>query len=154
MADGASSKVAVGVSSKVADGVTKGCVSRNVAGGVASNVADGVVSKVADGVTRTVAGRVTSEVAGKECSEVADRRGRAAEAASVVEEMCSPSGIPADQIKKEAVRAVSNNTGHGTKEKSVKWTSEALRAAQDTDSEIKPILEWKKAFQDHQGRRR
>ena len=88
-----------------------------------------------------------SKVAVKVCSKVADRRGGAAVAASVVEEMCSPSGISADQTKKEAVTAVTKDTGRGTKEKTVEWTSEALRAAQEADGEIKPIFKWKRVFQ-------
>ena len=50
--------------------------------------------------------------------------------------------------EKEAVTAVINDTGRGTKEKTVDWTSEALRAVQEADSENKPILEWKEAFQE------
>ena len=30
----------------------------------------------------------------------------------------------------------------------MEWSSEALRAAQEADSEIKPILEWKETFQE------
>ena len=87
-----------------------------------SKMAEGVFSKVSDEV----------------CSEVADRRGGAAEVASL---RCSPSGIPSDQRKREAGTAVINDTGRGNKEKTVEWTSEALRAAQEADGEIKPILE-------------
>ena len=39
-----------------------------------------------------------------------------------------------------------NDTGRETKQKTVEWSSEALRAAQEADSEIKPILEWKETF--------
>ena len=53
------------------------------------------------------------------CSVVADRRGGAAEAASVVEEIGSSSEIQADQTNKEAVTTVTNDTGRGTMEKSV-----------------------------------
>ena len=119
-----------------------------MAGGVVSKVADGVTSKVADGVSSKLAGGVSSKVAGEERSEVADRRGCAAEVVSVVREMCSPSGIPTVQMKKEAVTAVINDTGRGTKEKTMEWTSEAQRTAQEADSEITPTLEWKEAFQE------
>ena len=65
--------------------------------------------------------------------------------------MCSPSGTSADQTK-EAVTAVINDTGRGIKEKTVKCTSEALRAAQEADGEIKSILEWKETFQEPPGK--
>ena len=61
----------------------------------------------------------------------------------------SASEIPADQTKKEAITEVINDTGRGTKDKTVKWTSEALRAAQEDDVEIKPILEWKEPIRNH-----
>ena len=79
---------------------------------------------------------------------VSRRRDGVAKATSLVEEMCSPSGIPAEQTKNEAVTAMINDTGRGTKEKTVEWTSEALRAAQEADSENKPILKWKEVFQE------
>ena len=44
--------------------------------------------------------------------------------------------------------AVIKDTGRETKEKTVEWISEALHAAQEADSEIKPILEWKETFQE------
>ena len=72
--------------------------------------------------------------------------------ASLVEEMCSPSGIPAEQTKKEAITAVINDTGRGTTEKTAEWTSEALRAAQESDGEIKPILKWKENCQESPGK--
>ena len=34
----------------------------------------------------------------------------------------------------------------------MEWTSEALRAAQEADSEIKPIFEWKETFQEPPGK--
>ena len=74
-------------------------------------------------------------------SDVADRGGVAAEAACVVEEMYSPSEIPANETKKEAVTAVIIDTGRGTKGKAVEWTSDVVRVAQKADIEIKPILE-------------
>ena len=85
--------------------------------------------------------------------DVAVRRDGEAEAASLVEEICSPSEIPADQTKKEAITEVINDTGSGTKDKTVKWTSEALRAAQEDDGEIKPILGWKEPVRNHLERR-
>ena len=87
-------------------------------------------------------------MAGDVCSEVADCLGGAAKAASFVEEICSPSGIQANQMKEEAVTAVINDTSRGTKEKTMEWASEALHAAQEADSTIKPILEWKETFQE------
>ena len=95
---------------------------------------------------------VTSKVAEEVCSEAADSRGGAAEAASLVEVMCLSSEIPADQTKKEDVKAVMNDTGRGTKEKTVNWTSEALRAAQEADCKIKPIFEWMETFQEPPGK--
>ena len=92
-------------------------------------------------MTSKAAEFITRNVAEEDCRVVADRRGGAAEAASLVEEMYSPSRIPADQTQKEAVTAVINATGRRTKEKTVEWTSEALRTAQEADDEIKPILE-------------
>ena len=41
-----------------------------------------------------------------------------------------------------------NDTGRGTKEKTADWTSEALRAAQEADGEIKPILDQKETIQE------
>ena len=135
------------MSCKVAEGATS-----TVADGISSTVADDVTSKVAEDVSSKAAEGVTSNVAEEVCSEVADSRGDPAEAASLVEDMCSPSGTPADQTKKEDVTAVMNDTGRETKEKTVEWTSEALRAAQEADSEIKPILEWKETFQEPAGK--
>ena len=115
-----------------------------MADSVTSKVSEGVTSKVAGGVSSKMADGVSSNVPDGDASEVADCRGGAAEAACVVREMCSQSGFPADQTKKEAVTAVINVTGRETKEKTKEWNSEA----QETDSEIKPILEWKEAFQE------
>ena len=39
-------------------------------------------------------------------------------------------------------------TSRGTTEKTVEWTIDVLHAAQEADSEIKPILKWKEAFQE------
>ena len=146
MAENVTSNVAQGVSSKVAEGATSTVadgISSTVADDVTSNVVEGVSSKVAENAFSKVDEGVTSKVAEEVCSEAADRRGGAAEAASLVEEMCSPNGIPADQTKKEAVTAVINDTGRATKKKPVEWTSEAIRAAQEADSEIKAISVWK-----------
>ena len=107
-----------------------------------------MTTKIADGISSMVADVVSSIVAEDLCSEVADRRGGAAEAACVAEEMCSPSGILADKTKKETVTAVINDTGSGTKEKTVEWTCEELRAAQEADSEIPPTLEWNEEHDD------
>ena len=151
VADGVSSKMAEGVTSKVVDGVSSnvaGGVTRKVTEGVSSKVVEGVTSKVAEGVSNKVADSVTSKLTEEVCSEVADRRGGAAEVACVVREMRSPSGIPADQTKNVAVTAVINDTGRETKEKTVEWTNEALCTAQEADNEIKPISEWKEAFQE------
>ena len=115
-------------------------------------MAEDVTSNVAEGATSTMADDVTSKVAEEICSEVADSRGGAAEAASLVVEMFLPSETLADQTKKEAVTAVIYDNGRETKGKTVEWTSEALRAAQEADSEIKPILEWKETFQEPPGK--
>ena len=154
VAGGVSSKVVEGATSTVADGISSTLaddVTNNVAEGVSSKVAEGASSKVDESVTSKVADGVTSSVAGEVCREAADRRGSAAVATSLDEQMCSPCGIPADQTKK-AVTAVINDTGRGTKEKTVEWTSEALRAAQEADSEIKMIFVWKKTFQEPPGK--
>ena len=43
-------------------------------------------------------------------------------------------------MKKDAVTTVINDTLSGTNKRIVKWISEVLHAAQEVDSEIKPIL--------------
>ena len=53
---------------------------------------------------------------------------------------------------KESVTTVINEIGRGTKEKTAEWISEALRAVQEADSEIRPIFEWKEIFQEPPGK--